>query len=295
MKTVVISAIWLAVLINFAPRYTSLNPALISQENKNEHKENQNIANLPTAQNIKKSNGTTKHDGNKTTEVKQTHVIIDNMPQKNSWQEISAITNIGLALIAALTLGAIWYQARETARAAKAASDTAEATKNSVTHLINKERARIGIQIGDLVLNSDGRNTCVVYCGVIPTCPTPALNISSRVEIYLDESVSQDEKIIPPIKSFASLEIPHRLVDNEPIERTLIVDGICSMTDESKLRAGTHVVRIRGIIEYKDFAELHHRTKFGYFWMHNKIKEGLPTPFGGRWFIDWREGENEET
>jgi hypothetical protein len=293
---------------NPVPWQKSGSDALVSQESKNEHKENKNKANLPTTQNIENSSEASKQNADQTSEIKQIHVIIDNTPQKNGWQEISAITNIGLALIAALTLGAIWYQARETATAAKASSVAAKATQDSVIEIqrqadtmarqlniaIEKERPKISAEVE--LPTIDTELLSLVPMKIECWCPTPAFIEEAEVMAYVNESDK-----MPWIPTYMPLDLPKQIRQTITLERSAIIFDAehAASVDKQKIRDKKQIIYIRGFIKYRGVHLLpgaeSYRTKFSFTWVPVHA-EWLDLPGfedSGYWFSN--EEENETT
>ena len=87
-----------------------------------------------------KSNG---QDVQNPSSTEPQHVILDNLPVgtgKDVWDKTSIVLAGLLVVIGGITFAAIWYQARESARAAKAAADSVEAIHQQ-TAIIERQTA----------------------------------------------------------------------------------------------------------------------------------------------------------
>jgi len=125
------------------PRQTTHEAAFNANAVAKHGKANKKIAAPVPAEQAVSPAGSEQKGQNQTPENKQVHVIVDRLPDKDTWDKVYICLTGGLVLVAALTFGVLWYQARETARAARAANASAAAVQ---TEIVLTQRPRITVR-----------------------------------------------------------------------------------------------------------------------------------------------------
>jgi hypothetical protein len=221
------------------------------------------------------------------------HVIIDNLPKiagKDDWDKTYIVFAGLLVVIGGITFGAIWYQAKKTAEAAKAAADSVEAinaqagimqrqtkaaqdsaeaardnavaAKISAEALISAERAWV---LADFDY-PDRPHTHYEFSLIFTNHgPTPA-----RVESFFWETRAIDSlEELPPIPVYGAVEYSGRLLaPREPWAVDMVFPNAAVsmdrwtevMKDKNKYVICVGYVRYGGIFEGKRYT----RFCFGY-------------------------------
>jgi hypothetical protein len=171
-----------------------------------------------------------------------------------------------LVIVAIPTLILIWYQARETARSAKAAQDGIEL-------MMSKERARLRIEMEDLdLVPTDGAYE--VKFKVRISGPTPAFIVDTKCAAFIGpKQIMADEetadRLMRPLYSFPSVIEPGRDVDAYAFLGFVVEDGMD--LEIQAVKNGELFVGMRGIITYTDVFERKRSTAFRYFCDYSEI------------------------
>jgi hypothetical protein len=225
-----------------------------------------------------------------------------------------------LSFAALLTLGAIWYQARETSRAAKAARDSvgeireqakimfrqtiatekaAEAARSNVQTIIDKERARIYIeptpfdrerteQYRSLIAPAFGMSR-LVYFTVTIRGFTDAIIIKSLAQANVTESPEHSRGDL-----CIGMNLPKIIeAGSKAREEWTFVLSSLAEKDVTDIREGRQFLHFYGLIRYEDVFRNEHETAFHYLWDIDAPRFGKPAEFHLP-MPHWKEIDGEE-
>lgn len=199
-----------------------------------------------------------------------------------------------LVLTGIATLIVIAYQSRETARAAKAAQD-------NIGLIISKERARLRIDLEDLILAPDPEfaDCYVIKFKVSIFGTTPAFIVDTKCVAYEAplELISEENLfygVMFPLRSLPAV-IP---ANSGPIQEYSIFYSPRDGNSEAimaEIMADRLFVGIRGFIIYRDVFEGEHETRFRYMWKYSEFQPIPGIKSWGNWQKCGKEQENKET
>lgn len=172
-----------------------------------------------------------------------------------------------LVIVAIPTLVLVWYQSRETARSAKAAED-------GIKLMIDKERARLTLDIEDLDL-SPKSGACEVNLKVSIFGTTPAFILDTKCAAFIGpkelmEDPEASDRAMHPFYSFPSVIPP----GSNPIDAFAFIGFVTEDGIELEIQAVKQhdlFVGIRGFITYRDVFDRERRTSFRYFSDYSEI------------------------
>jgi hypothetical protein len=210
-----------------------------------------------------------------------------------------------------LTLLAIAEQTRETAKAAKATQRAAEATDKSalaaeksakaaadnIELVINKERARLRVEIGEMKIDSSINSIPVVITySVFCDGPTPAFITAASATVDATESsdVSVDRMAQLRI-TFPMHGIPPVFHPNIEglVLRALLFQVIPEGDVRDLINNRSVFIHFHGIIEYTDVFDRQRYTRFRYLWdVQDRPLYGGPV---GNWTKYGPKEDNEAT
>jgi hypothetical protein len=136
----------LALLILFqavppVPPKTIGNPGDSTKDINNDSKTNNAISPAKTIENPVPPINTREKRNNAASEEKPRHIVIDLLPGKDVWDKVYICLTAALVVIGGFTFIAIWIQAKETAKSAKAASDSVEAINRQTAHIARQAKS----------------------------------------------------------------------------------------------------------------------------------------------------------
>lgn len=244
--------------------------------------------------------------GNATEEAtinEQEHVIVEKLPGKDMWDKTYIVLTGILVLIGAITLIALWYQARETARAARAAEVSAKAAEANIELVISKERARLRVHHpSDLAIFPDPKpeefnpSNAILY-RIENLGPTKAFIVDYRIlamrteaaEISLDSDDVVYGRRLPSVFAadcemlFTSSLNPPEVLSEREVRR--IIDDIVN---------GRSFVHFNGFIKYRDIFGNDRKTTFSLRWQTVVVGEDGASLTPGAWVKTGKEADNEE-
>jgi hypothetical protein len=184
-------------------------------------------------------------------------------------------------------------RAKEGADAAKANAEAAklnaEASKAMLELIINKERARIRVQVKDLDLSLKEYGATTIKYSVHLHGPTEARITGCGAGAYLHTSgqpLQNDAYILPMV-------LPEVLSPSNPvIEKFSFFMPIVKLQqdDVDRINANKSFVHFRGYIKYKDTFDIQRETKFQYLWAVTEIANLDPA---NSCFSYWQRRGNE--
>jgi hypothetical protein len=229
--------------------------------------------------------------------------VIVMAPKKDFWDKSYICLTAALVLIGILTFGAVWYQAAKTRDAAEATRDSAKAAHDSVKVLerqtaatetaanaardnielfINKERARLTIELGSLSLESEHNEAYLVSFRISIHGATAAfIGDAQCVAGYLPLENINDTDYVPFM--YKITQVPDVMSPgSEPIETFAIFhDGDGRVINE--IRLDRFFVFIRGYIKYRDVFDKNRETAFRYVWKYSRLTPVEESNRFGEW------------
>jgi hypothetical protein len=172
-----------------------------------------------------------------------------------------------LVIVAAPTLVLVWYQSRETARSARAAED-------GIKLMIDKERARLTLDLDDLDLSpKDGAYEVKLKVSIFGT--TPAFILGTKCAAFIGPKELMDDpeasdRAMHPFYSFPSVIPP----GSNPTDAFAFIGFATEDGIDFEIQAVKQqdlFVGIRGFIAYRDVFDRERRTSFRYFCEYSEI------------------------
>ena len=249
-----------------------------------------------------------------------------------SQPETSDAAEWGVVFVGVATLGAIFYQAVETAKAARATKEAAEATQASTEAIkaqlgvmerqtkategnaqaallsaeaantniglfVSRERARVRVALKALHLKLEGSSDYVVEFTVKNLGLTTAFIAEAGAAAYFGprEMVIAEDVLSRGMIPIHSL--PGEISANESFEALTFLffeNEVDLMLEE--IKKGKLFVGIRGYIKYKDVFERDRETNFQYTWVLLGVADLIGVdPFMGEWKRTGPPENNQET
>ncbi len=239
----------------------------------------------------------------------------------------------GLVFVGLATLGAIFYQAVETARAARATKDAAQATQASAEAIkkqigemerqteatkananaallsakaantnidlfMSKERARVRVALKKLNLKAERSSDYSIEFTIKNSGLTTAFITETGAAAYFGPPEMVNAEDVLSAGMIPIHDLPGELAANEPFEATTVL----YFEDEDELmlneiKDGKLFVGVRGYIKYKDVFDRDRETNFQYTWKLLAMA-GLTEafdPFVGEWKRAGPPENNQET
>jgi hypothetical protein len=171
---------------------------------------------------------------------------------------------------------------------ARAASSSAAAAKENVDLIVQKERARLRIELAPFYLNFGApspANFAIQHKG-----STDAFVLDSQVALYVSDSRDPD----PRLEGGKPMPIPSAITAQDPV--VLAQDVLHPFTEEEidRIRQLKSFVHFTGYIRYKDVFDGNHETRFNRVWSIAQMDN-----FGTQPFTYWEHcggaDENRET
>jgi hypothetical protein len=172
--------------------------------------------------------------------------------------------------ITAITAGFICWQAWETRKAAQAA-------RQNIELVVDKERPRISVYVGkiDLSLPESESSPAIHSIAYVVHCDgaTPAINVDARWQSAITSSFDP-----PAERSYVPMVLPSSLNPRaQGYECTAYLPKtVLSPSEVEDINQGRSVVHFWGIIDYEDVFKNSWRTSFRYVWGK---PQGLPRPY----------------
>ncbi len=197
-------------------------------------------------------------------------------------------------IVAAIGIGVIGWQSWETRRAAQASTQNIEL-------YINKERARVRVELKPLILpakvTAESPYTAVDF-RVSIYGPTDAFITDSSCAAYVfpEEIIEQPnilDRVMFPVHNLTPV-IP---ANSEPLNCFAFL-GFENDTDNlllAEVKAGRMFVGIRGFIKYRDVFDRERETFFRYVWRSPHKIPGLDDFDHADWVKSGRPEENRKT
>jgi hypothetical protein len=205
-------------------------------------------------------------------------------------------------LFAALTFGAIWFQAVKTADAAQAAQKSVTAALRAIEITMSKERARIRVDSVDLRLlansisahNAHGESDTVrfrIYCAGA----TDAFVAESYADIW------QGDRPTSPSRNRANLpiELPKVIKpDGEDIWKNEPIDWLTDDLAQSSIPTGakkTFFIHFKAVIRYADVFQANARWEMESKYVWEVTYHGSETGGWRSWTIHDQHDKEKET
>ena len=292
------------------PRQTVKNPARGTSDSTDERNANKSVPVPAPVQNTEHSISAEGNNSNVAAEDKQGHVIVDRLPGKDWWDKFYIGLTFALVIIGTLTLGAIWFQAKKTAEAAKAAADSvaainsqsgimqqqalasaiaasaaqrsADAAKISADALIASERAWLMVEIEpqsaagvitDGVTGDVYRTTAFVTCISTNQGKTPAWIMEVKAGLIMLGSIAflPKDPDLSTIKTVVSIP--------KPVQASGIATCNFDVTCQVRRNQETVMV-IYGLVKYRlNLSDKEVDTTFGYVINRSEKLVRLPTEY----------------
>jgi hypothetical protein len=223
--------------------------------------------------------------------VREIPPVIVVTPKKDFWDKLYIFLTIVLVLIGAGTLGGIWYQAVKTRDAAEATRDSAKAAQDSVKILerqtaatemaataardnieffLNKERARLRVELEKLSLELEFDRVYIVDFRILIHGPTAAFITDAQcVAGVLPLQNINDTDYVPFM--YKIIKIPDVVSPgSQPIETFAIFDAD-DLQIINEIKLDRLFVIMRGYIKYKDVFDTERETRFRYVWRYSSL------------------------
>jgi hypothetical protein len=171
---------------------------------------------------------------------------------------------------------------------ASAASSTATAAKESVGLIVQKERARLRIELAPFYLNFGApspANYAVQHEG-----STGAFVINSNAAIYVSDSREPD----PSLSTGKPMPIPSAITPQSPVVMAQDVLHPCTEDEIDSVRQLKSFVHFTGFVRYKDVFNGEHETRFNRVWSFARMNHLGEQPFT-YWEHCGAADENKET
>ena len=156
---------------------------------------------------------------------------------------------------------------------ASAASASATAAKESVDLIVQKERARLRIELAPFYLNFGApspANYAVQHQG-----STDAFVLNSHAAIYVSDSREPD----PSLGSGKPMPIPSAITPQSPVVMAQDVLHPCTEEEIDSVRQLKSFVHFTGFVRYKDVFDGEHETRFNRVWSIAKMSHLGEEPF----------------
>jgi hypothetical protein len=189
-------------------------------------------------------------------------------------------------------------QTKATEDAATAAKDTAESTKQSIEMMINKERARLRIDLKKLNLAAKPFAVYTVDFTVAIDGPTAAYIVETGCVAYVlplanIDSIGVGDAVINSLSLLPKVISPN----SPPLEQfALFIMGDRNAENMiSEIKNDRLFVGVRGFIKYKDVFDRNRDSQFRYVWKFSNLPVLPGTDRYGSWEKCGSEDENRET
>jgi hypothetical protein len=156
---------------------------------------------------------------------------------------------------------------------AVAASASATAAKESVGLIVQKERARLRIELAPFYLNFGApspANYAVQHEG-----STDAFVLNSHAAIYVSDSREPD----PSLGNGKPMPIPSAITPQSPVVLAQDVLHPCTEEEIDSVRQLKSFVHFTGFVRYKDVFDGEHETRFNRVWSIAKMSHLGEEPF----------------
>jgi len=156
---------------------------------------------------------------------------------------------------------------------ASAASASATAAKESIDLIVQKERARLRIELAPFYLNFGApspANYAVQHQG-----STDAFVLNSHAAIYVSDSREPD----PSLGSGRPMPIPSAITPQSPVVLAQDVLHPCTEEEIESVRQLKSFVHFTGFVRYKDVFDGEHETRFNRVWSIAKMSHLGEEPF----------------
>jgi hypothetical protein len=185
--------------------------------------------------------------------ITQVHAIVDSLPKKDFWDKFYVCSTFALALVAALTLVVIAYQAKKTA-------DAAEATEKNVEAVLNSSRAWILVDPGVIPDDFEPDPNLIAFLEIRPIIKnygkTPAkitrmgisqVNLPTNDKLPpepTDQHVQSADIVLPPDLPIQPLKL------------------MIAQTDFIEVRRGDPLLYVHGFVDYVDLGDRPRTSRF---------------------------------
>lgn len=203
-----------------------------------------------------------------------------------------------LVIVGIVTSAFIWWQASETRRSVQAIRDSiphqeraANAAAQNIDLYINKERARVRIQMKELTLPSaDDSEYDTVDFTVNAYGQTDAFVTESLCVSYMFPTGIIDDPDLGDRVMFPIVQLPAVIRANTPVECCALLGKRTNKLMVDEIKAKRMATGVRGFIMYRDVFEQKRETHFRYKWEYSEAVEDY-----GQWVKSGRPEENRET
>jgi len=189
----------------------------------------------------------------------------------------------------------LWIYTAATRRGVRAARKSAEAASDSIELIINKERARIRVEMDRHwveVCDADRIEYPKVTYRVEIYGPSSAFIEDAEASAYIADSADAQ----PPHPTNVPIGLPSVIKpDTPPISKDCYIFPKMNLdqSDVDAIHRGTSFLHFRGAIRYKDVFGKERSTTFKYMWRISEIfSDGTPW---GYWLKCGKKEDNEET
>ena len=187
---------------------------------------------------------------------------------------------------------------RDSAKAAQdgasAAQKSADATKDSVEMFINKERARLRIEMKPLLLSPQYGSAHTVDFTVSIYGPTAAFIVKTLCVTYVLPLEHIEYREAGEVVMFPIYSLPQVIPANTTPQDCfafLFMEGKEQGVFVPEIQAGKLFIGVRGVIKYRDVFDRDRETSFRYVWKYPSADE-----IGeGNWEKCGAKEENQET
>jgi hypothetical protein len=230
----------------------------------------------------------------------------NNNKETPKWYRTVEGTNWALVFVGIFTGFAVWYQAIKTSHAAEATKKSAQATRDNIRLIIDKERARLRIQPEDFRLitpteieiigapiKMEAIKTHPIRYAVSAYAPTPAFIVEAKVDAMLSPEKGISTRPLDT-KMMQKMTIPEIIsAQTELLPQIALLPNI-SLSDEQirKITDNEIFVHLYGFINYKDVFESPWVTRFHLYW---QVAEGISKETHGEWIKCGPPKDNECT
>jgi hypothetical protein len=216
------------------------------------------------------------------------------MPPKDVWDKVYVILTGFLVGAAFATLIAVWRQAVETKKAAEATKESAQAARDNIAFLINKERARIMVSVYRYVPEppayfAGSRFRQEIGVRVVSYGATDAFITDATADVRISQ--------LPSHVAFTDRPVNLPPVLHPSLDKGTRIDLELEMdlNEIDALQKKALFMHLHGSIKYRDIFGAERETRFRYLWQPEEYTPENNSVRLSKWIKSGSPEENSET